>query len=268
MKLSIPGCGIALAALVLAAPAGASEFAEANLTNLTLTLQDLTPDDGVAPWIVQGGPPDMPTDSANVYLAGPGVVAADLGHGTGGGYFTTLDAHATLPGVGTGSASISGDIMGGGLNLRTSATLTMPANGIASSSTRLEGGPLQLFTLSPWTTMVLSGTAELSEHGDLPVSWAGPAVALYMVSLPGDPEQSSSWVSSVGNGQSLVQTAALTFENASDHTLQGYFWGYTDAYLPSPAVPEPSTVAMLLAGLGWMGLALRRRVRGTRSATA
>ncbi|TXT26291.1 MAG: hypothetical protein FD134_636 [Gallionellaceae bacterium] len=40
--------------------------------------------------------------------------------------------------------------------------------------------------------------------------------------------------------------------------------GRTHAYLlstPTPAVPEPETWAMLLAGLGWLGVAGRRRNR-------
>lgn len=59
------------------------------------------------------------------------------------------------------------------------------------------------------------------------------------------------------SSQAVIYSAAVT--STGDITQVGY---YDAAFQLSPHVPEPQTWAMLLAGLGLIGLQLRRANRG------
>ena len=58
-------------------------------------------------------------------------------------------------------------------------------------------------------------------------------------------------------------TLQVSFANLSNGEITGKLSAYTavDSYGFIPAVPEPETYAMLLAGLGLMGFIARRRMK-------
>jgi len=86
---------------------------------------------------------------------------------------------------------------------------------------------------------------------------ASPGAALYVGEVTGVAISGGTVTNIDGNGFNLYYNPTL----ASNAYLGGMSYALTDGGLLAPAVPEPETWAMLLAGLGLVGVMARRRER-------
>nr|WP_229259519.1 PEP-CTERM sorting domain-containing protein [Duganella aceris] len=296
MKLAALNALAVACLAAFASPAYADAYSTATFGNVTVTLIDLDPNDGVAASISFLPNPNKFAGGAYVYgEAETGQVGGyDPGHQLGrfdksGAWQTTNVSGSTSTNLATSSASVTGAADGVGFS---GLSLSGAAHSTSDQHSRFyayAGVPNthdnKGFTLSANTMVSFSVNTTMSASttiGYTPGALEGEAASVLMSlyagglspdggSMVDDLQQHSVSVYYVdgdplgGASDSWSGIMTASFSNLSNHSTQGEF--FADASIGGrsviSAVPEPGTYGMLLGGLGLMGaLARRRRNRG------
>jgi hypothetical protein len=274
--------GTAAAVLVSAVtPVHAASSSSASIGPLTFQLFDLAPMDGIAPLISFIGIPSESAVQASASQSYPNTW--QNGGGTGLTPWQPIST-AAAAGAAWSTASIAGNGTANGTTLSafgSAADFTAPdawASANYSATAKVPTSFWSSFTLSANTLLLISGQAWVTAAATPPTSFFGnQASATVTLQLSGtgpggQGSQSSSdglGVSAFGWGwpqsQSASGSLAASFVNATNGNLNGSMTlsatvsGNTYATLPTTPIPEPTTWAMLLAGLGAVGFVARRR---------
>lgn len=267
---------LAAAALTLAATSAfADASADARLTDLTITLFDLNPADGIAPSV------SFASGSAGTSLAtalGSTQLPTyyDSAAQYGGTAFGSASA-ATTPNPSVGATGIVAGDPTVGSGLLSSSAFARPAGFAYGEGDAYigNGGGSVTFTLSPDTVLVITGHATANSFADLSSPYEASQAYAYLSLegyVAGGLQSSHSGLAELaGNNGQYPTTAsgqsdlAVSFVNGSATTsATGGFLGYVSAYAqssppPTPPIPEPSTGALWLVGLAALGMAARRR---------
>lgn len=239
LKHKLVAGAIAILAAGGAAPALAQQAAGVSVGNLGYRLIDLTPDDGIDPWI-----------GLNSYATLAYAQVYDQeGNEIDG---TRIDRFGTA-GFDNDYASLHVDAR----EAQASIQLTLHSGwGYAAADRSFR------FILSPNTQVVFSAEADMWARPEAPgVSWP-TAIAELHGSLHGinDGERfTSAFHLTDGSQQGTLSVTAAS----QGEWVDGYlaFNAYAVAESHAAPVPEPASAAMLLAGLGWVVSACRRQRR-------
>ena len=152
-------------------------------------------------------------------------------------------------------------------SLETNSLMTVtdtPVSGLAASAS----GELRYdFTLSANTQLIISALGTVASDVD------GGRNAYGLVSLIGGTDSGQTFVKQIGQFGSPSNVSGLMFGafRTDEEATNGYYLLRANAFSEStflPPIPEPETYGMLLAGLGVIGLAARRRRRAELSKVA
>jgi hypothetical protein len=264
-----------LAAALAAASitAQALNTATAELTAIRVQVVDLTPDDGIAAALI------LPSAPAGYY-----VVERTFGLNLTTGALLFLDdqsgfyPHTSLPfsdsRLFSGNPLVNSTVERGADRLFAGATALVGnmaastaswSSALATSTTPGDATLTGALHLGPGTALVLSADYQVSTRfeagaaGDVS-SWLSLFGAVGTVAADQISRDMQSLVSSAPGLRSANGSLSLTLSNASDQAVPVYFGANADASSMVTAVPEPSSLAMLLGG----GLVLGLRARAGR----
>jgi hypothetical protein len=262
---------VAAVALAVGAPqAFANATASSTLTNLSFKLIDLDTTDGVTPTITF-------TDTSGSHLRSwattthPVVSANDsqLGNGVAG----AATSSSTAGGFATGSVTLAGDPFEGSGSAHSHAS-AQAAGASEGFAVAFFGNSWQYnaFTLSAHTELLISVDALLTADApDAATSdGAHASLRLTLASVDGDAPQFSEQLLHADAGGFFYPTSDIksghlevSFSDISDVSMNGQFYGFVQSLADSqaPAVPEPASGALLLAGLGALSALRLRRAR-------
>ena len=260
LRMKTALCAAALAAAAFATTAAqASASAEAKVTNVHIQLIDLDLNDGITP-AIQLGFGSQNTASIQVINAVDSAVTDNNAYpalGAAYGPFT----------LSTGGAFATGDTRAGNLF----GAAGGPGSSVAASATGADTWAWGLgnvvpsyFKLAPNTRMVITASvATFVQAAPDDKAFAYGVLAgmdLNNVYFASDTAQSSA--NYYGNITFIDPKSALqiSFSNVSANAYEGSLSITASAYARSAtAVPEPQSVALMLAGLGVLGAGTRRR---------
>lgn len=259
----------ALAAWAAVSGAQASVATQINVSHLRVELKTLAP--GATPEVSFSsllGSTSESDRSVGVPPTDQRVTAA-----SGRSFGQTSTAATDDPYAGA-AAAIEGSVFGPGASVRTSAyasSLVAQASGTGTIGL-VNDVSTASFMLAPWTAMTISAdvVATASCTGASPFEMADSGLLMAI----GDAEGTGPQFAYVNfNALALglfgafddteTTVVSLSYVNDSDAAIFGVFSGYVASFassgLPASVVPEPSASAAMLAGLGLLAGALRRR---------
>lgn len=276
---------------VAAAPAVAGSSASASIGPFTVTLYDLNPVDALAPSIT------FHTDfGGQGSFASSSAIDPAAGSQSGSGWSLTAFGPASSSsavGLASATGSVSGTLAGGisfaAAGAAQGSVVPGWATQFSASAASSNYYPGLSFDLSPFTLVVFSSTASLQATTTLgmdPSSYVSESAnASVSLSISGpSPSGSGSQVSNDSHslyasyvGMYDYNTGTFVYSGQSfsldDVALSASFTNYTAALMtgnlnvsasvagstPMQPVPEPGTVAMLMAGLATVAFVARRR---------
>jgi len=237
-------------AAAVATPADAASSGTATLSDFGYELIDLDPNDGIAPAI------EFLWQRSAAFVSGDGLSAQD----EAAGWFQVTQAY-----LATALMVASATTDGGGASAFGSA---------AGSDFRAYASPLSSigFTLTPMTGLAVSaaieGTAAVT-LGDGSEYARAYGVLRMQVGFSGDiVTRSDSQGRYVGGcipawcSASFAERLSVRYDNQTDASVSGLLTLYADTYGASPhlpAVPEPTSWALMLLGLGAVARVVPRR---------
>lgn len=234
----------------LCSSAGAALNSSASLTAISYTLVDLEPNDGVDASIIF-------TDYRSYSSSSAASVA-----GQGLDWNQTVQDNSSNPllgsSMGARAALTSGSINGS--SLAATGALHGPGEYYTNAWQSI------MFTLSAHTHLVITGHVAASAEGNLvyPDQVSSSAWLQVIDSQHASPFGRISFKNwgaySYSNpGINTDEDFTLEFANVGSTVIDGTMDVAVGAYGTLAPVPEPATYGMLLAGLGLMGVALRRQ---------
>lgn len=265
--------------------ANAQVSARASLSNIGITLTDLAPDDGIAPsytYVYEPATYDYARTSITYgpdrhHLSGG---MTDDGHLPWGNHQLDYDS-AAVPGH--QGARMSATTRYSGTSLETlDMSAASSAQGFGSNWTESTvSAHINDMVLSPHTALRLTFDIDLLSTVDpkqsvLDNGWASSYFSIEFVrSLPTGNYLEMYVVRHLLAGLSVVgeaglKTIVIDVTNTGDTYLNTYMRlnGSASSATPANPVPEPSSYAMLAAGLGVIGLLQRRSRRRSLAVTA
>lgn len=238
----------------------AATTSSAVMSNVRIQLIDLDPLDGIAPAISFES---SWTDSYNQVTANGApqqtfLTGAALGSGVSpfvsgsGGTRAQLQVLAgdLLTGAGPGSSAFA------------------TASGAGNSAAGFAANLTSRFTVTAHTRIVMTADATSVQIGGDLGDYGTAQNLLGLLNLFPDGSTSGSYDSTnaflTADGQTFTagpRGLQVTFENTTAAPLTGYALAFSTAmaYGSTSAVPEPQTIALMLAGISVLGTVLRRR---------
>jgi hypothetical protein len=260
--------GLAAALWLAAVPVQATSVSSTTLSDFRITLEDLTPVDGVAPSVT------LDATSHSVALAGataPGLNTFWMAHAAGP--FGPVSVSGALDGIG-GASSVTGDPFGSGATLSASA-VGVPGFAGGTGEIYIDNQPSGIvgLTLAAHTQLSFSGLALLDWSAGDPHASADGGVSMgFIQDGPGGEaivaqDQFYAGYLPFESGPldgSATNPVSITFANTSDAAVELVYFvnviadaSETDV-TPSP-VDEPIVLSLLLVGVAAVLLALGRR---------
>ncbi len=253
---------IAAAALCAALPSHADVNAQAQITNIKITLVDLDPDDGISPAITFTDGGFIGTWNS-AYGADMDQVQTPFALGAAASGTRTIGDHSVS------FAVLAGNILGAGNGPGATATHSGVGDGGAAGE---EDVIFTDFTLTPNTRIEISASASVSTvgyvgpEGSSFSDWAGAGLGIFSrtleVSLASDYINAQEYGSDQG-GHAQAGDLFTAYDNASGQPLQAslnalIYVGATEV----SAVPEPGVWMMFASGMAALGLLRRRKQVG------
>ncbi|WP_229257335.1 PEP-CTERM sorting domain-containing protein [Duganella callida] len=277
-----------------AGPVFADAYSTASFGNVTVTLIDLDPNDGIAASI--SFLPNTTKFDGGAYIHGEaedGIIGGyDPGHqlqrfDKSGAWQSTNVSGNAHTGLSSAAASVTGSASGVGFTAlsvsgKALSGLDDHGNYYSYASVPFNNVDNRGFVLSANTKVVFSVDAAMSATmtrgytaGALEGESASALMSLYAGGLAADGsmlddlQQHGVGVQYFDGGplggatDSWAGVMSASYSNLTNHSSQGQFWAdaQVGGHSVMAAVPEPETYAMLLGGLGLLGGLARRRNR-------
>lgn len=232
----------------------ADAMASATLSDLKVTLTDLTPEDGVAPSVTI-----LQTDDADSMLTESGSQQFQLLYGSDA--FGEVSTAVGTPLAGA-HASVAGDAYGAGATVSVGSNAADP--GAPSSSAFVSIGAFGLITLAPGSEITISGLSHLVAST---TDYDASALAIFDMVLTTDGDTSQEhFISLLTSPQSgdpfrtleQEQEESVFLANTTSTPIEANFDISLDTQTLATTAPEPANAPLMLAGLATL-IAWRRR---------
>jgi len=228
----------------------ADATASATLSDLKVTLTDLTPDDGVAPSVTI-----VQKDSAYSKVTEFGGQQFQLVYGSDA--FGQVSTAASVPPEGA-HASLAGDAYGAGATVSVGPNAAGP--GAPSSNAFVSIGAFGLITLAPGSEITISGLAQPFVST---TDYDASALALFDMVLTTDVDRDISLLTSPLSNDPFrtleqEQEESVFLANTTSAPIVATFNISLDTQALATTAPEPANATLMLAGLAAL-IAWRRR---------
>jgi len=228
----------------------ADATASATLSDLKVTLTDLTPDDGVAPSVTI-----VQKDSAYSKVTEFGGQQFQLVYGSDA--FGQVSTAASVPPE-SAHASLAGEAYGAGATVSVGSNAAGP--GAPSSNAFVSIGAFGLITLAPGSEITISGLAQPFVST---TDYDASALALFDMVLTTDVDRDISLLTSPLSNDPFrtleqEQEESVFLANTTSAPIVATFNISLDTQALATTAPEPANATLMLAGLAAL-IAWRRR---------